>query len=62
MQGPARDSEVRPRRELKLYENHFENDELTFYEYTFDSKAQLVEKLEQSQYTEQEIIDIITRS
>ncbi len=48
--------------EIKLYENHFENDELTFYEYTFDSKTQLIEKLEQGQYTEQEIIDIITES
>lgn len=47
---------------IKLYGNHFENDELTFYEYTFDSKAQLIEKLEQSQYTEQEIIDITTQS
>lgn len=47
---------------IKLYENHFENNELTFYEYTFDSKAQLIEKLEQGQYTEQEIIDIITQS
>lgn len=48
--------------EIKLYENHYEDNELTFYEYTFDSKVQLIEKLEASQYTEQEIIDIITQS
>jgi len=47
--------------EIRLYENQFEDGELTFYEYTFDSKAQLIEKLEHSQYTEQEIINIITQ-
>jgi hypothetical protein len=34
---------------------------LTFYEYVFDSRSQLVEKLQQSQYTEQEIIHRITQ-
>lgn len=47
--------------EIKLYENQFQDNEITFYEYTFDSRAQLIEKLEQSQYTEQQIIDVITQ-
>lgn len=47
--------------EIRLYENQFGSDGLTFYEYTFDSRAQLIEKLEHGQYTEQEIIDIITQ-
>lgn len=48
--------------DIKLYENHFEGDGLAFYEYEFESKAQLIEKLKDSQYTEQDIIDIITQS
>ena len=48
--------------EIKIYENHYEDNEITFYEYSFDSKAQLIEKLESSQYTEQGIINIITQS
>jgi hypothetical protein len=47
--------------DIKLYENKFEDNELTFYEYTFDSQEQLIEKLEQNQYTEQQIIDLITQ-
>jgi hypothetical protein len=48
--------------EIKLYENQFEDGGLTFYEYTFDTEEQLIEKLEQSQYTEQEIVNLITQS
>lgn len=46
---------------IRLFENHIDNNDLLFDEYIFWSKDQLIEKLEQSQYTEQEIIRIVTQ-
>lgn len=48
--------------DIELYENHYDKEGLIFYEYTFDSKAHLIENLMNSQYTEDKIIDLITES
>lgn len=48
--------------EIEIYENHFDEEGLVFYQYTFDNKAHLVEELADNQYTEEEIIDLITES
>jgi len=47
---------------IEIYENQFENGKLKFYKYTFDSKARMIEFIKDNQYTEDEIIDIITES
>lgn len=48
--------------EIELYENHFDEEGLVFYQYTFDDRARLIEELKNNQYTEEEIIDLITES
>lgn len=48
--------------EIEIYENHFDEEGLVFYQYTFDDKAHLIEELEDNQYTKEDIIDLITES
>jgi hypothetical protein len=48
--------------DIELYENHYDKDGLIFYKYTFDSKDHLIEELIDNQYTENEIINLITES
>lgn len=48
--------------EIEIYENHFDEEGLVFYQYTFDDKTHLIEELEDNQYTEEDIIDLITES
>lgn len=48
--------------EIEVYENHFDEEGLVFYQYTFDDKAHLIEELKDNQYTEEEIIDLIIES
>ncbi|MGC1176586.1 MAG: hypothetical protein WA843_00805 [Candidatus Saccharimonadales bacterium] len=46
--------------DIKLYENAYEKDGLVFYEYILSSKQNLIEELTDNQYTETEIMKIIT--
>lgn len=48
--------------DIELYENHYDQEGLVFYQYTFDSRDRLIEHLAKSQYTEKEIIALTTES
>lgn len=48
--------------EIELYENHYDEQGLVFYQYIFDSRDRLIEHLAKNQYTEKEIIELITES
>lgn len=45
---------------IELYENAYEKDSLIFYEYIFDSKEDLIEEITDNQYTEREIMQVLT--
>jgi hypothetical protein len=47
---------------IELYENRFENGKLAFYKYVFESKERMIEVIRDNQYTEEDIIRIITES
>lgn len=46
--------------EIALYENDLTSNGLAFYEYVFDSKEHLIDELKDGQYTEKEIIEIVS--
>ncbi len=48
--------------DIEIYENQFEDGRLAFYKYLFDNKDKLIEFIKNNQYTEDEIIAIITKS
>jgi predicted kinase len=48
--------------DIQLYENTYKKDGLLFYEYAFDSKEHLIEEITDNQYTEEEIINVLTDS
>lgn len=48
--------------EIEIYENHFDEEGLVFYQYTFEDNEHLIEELKGNQYTEEDIIGLITES
>lgn len=48
--------------DIELYENHYDEEGLVFYQYIFDSQDRLIEHLAKNQYTGEEIIELITES
>lgn len=48
--------------EIIIYENSYDDQGLIFYEYIFDSRKHLVDELRDSQYTEEEILNIVTKN
>lgn len=48
--------------DIELYENHYDDEGLVFYQYTFDSRDRLIEHITKNQYTEKAIIELLTGS